>query len=148
VKCSGKMFIVMLVTALSGSVGFGAVLDSGGVIGLVHCEESFIDTDIDILHRGVVEDVKPANVLPVIKVTVANSTIDTTTADKYSPQIGISVFTVDISDTPQATMIPLSGPTDLQYAKNTGQTLAAKFNKYTRLSPVSPFDFKIGLNGG
>ena len=147
VKRSGKMFVVVLVTALLSSVGFGAALDSGGVIGLIHDEVSFIDTDIDVLHRGDVEDAKPANVLPVIKATVAHSTIDAAAEDNDSPHTGTSVFMVDISETLLSAIIPLTGPTDLRHAENSGQTLASKINRFAQLLPASLFDFKIALGG-
>ncbi len=128
--------------------------------------------DIDTVHWGAV----PSPLAPewfTLGMTVANSQINTTGdgtmgpfsrtsvvvnlsqggSDKYMIQATLlagtvqSVLMLDVSG-PAPTVVPLSEPTDLRYAVDTGFEIAIKASKFANLSPASPFDFALLFDGG
>lgn len=127
--------------------------------------------DIDTVHFGAV----PSPLAPewfTLGMTVANSSINTTGDGTMGPfsrtsivvnlSQGQTTFMIQATllagtvqdvlmlDTsgPAPTFVPLSEPTDIRYAVDTGFEIAIKTSKFTNFSPASPFDFVLLFEGG
>jgi len=175
VKCSGRFLATVVVIGMSGSIGFGAILDADCEIkpsdgqeafltGVVDVGEPFIGTDLDLhsLNREVVErgniaiaiTDSPVNTIGDVPgvfraavMTNVQINFNEVRTDRYQP-----FATIHGSNIREPRTVDLTGsepivldPAKINYAVGTRLEIAVKATKFGNLAPASPFDFKVDL---
>ncbi len=162
VKCSGTLFVTVVVIALSGSVGFGAILDADCAIKPSDSYDVFLTDTVDVGEPfpGTALDILTPNQDVTgdrghIAITVTEPPINTIGDGIVYPDDAMTNVQISLNHDRIDRMVDLAefqpivlNPAEIKYAVDTRLEIALKATKFGNLAPASPFDFKVDFWDG